>query len=105
MHPSTIRLATAEDLPAVQRLVGDAALDLRSLAFGNGHRYSLVLDDVDGELAAAAVIRLAASEGTLELLAVKSRFRDSDIEKRMLGVAEALCDAFGCDRLVVPCAA
>lgn len=111
MPSTTIRLATDEDLPAVQRLIetdGElhGALDLRTLSTKNGHRYALVLDHPDGSgLAAAAVITLAEEEATLGLLAVADRFRHQGIEDRMIGVAEALCDAFGCDRLVVPSAA
>lgn len=105
---NTIRLATEDDVTAVQRLIADDAasdLDLRSTTTDGGHRYVLVLDDDRGGLAAAAIVALDASEAKLELLAVDPAHRETGIEKRMLGVAEALCEAFGCERLVVPTAA
>lgn len=104
---NTIRLATGDDLAAMQRLIADdaaSALDLRSTTSDGGHRYVLVLDDDRGGLAAAAIVALGESEATLELLAVDPAHRETGIEKRLLGVAEALCEAFGCERLVVPTA-
>lgn len=80
-------------------------MDLRSSSTDTGRRYALVLDDDDGGIAAAAVVTMAAHDARLELLAVEPGYRERGVEERMLGVAEALCDAFGCDRLVVPHAA
>ena len=54
----------------------------------------LVLDDA-GAIVAAAVIDERDGAGQLELLVVEPTRRGRGIEERMLGVIEALCEAFG----------
>lgn len=97
---STIRLATPNDAEAIAELLNDPAVGERLtnlLVTAPGQRYALVLDEDDGSLAAAAVITLdAAHHGHLELLAVSPRHAEDPIERRMVGVAQALCAAFGC---------
>lgn len=99
--PRTIRLATPEDLPRIQELVtGD--VDLRTIP---AHRYLLVLDDEHGELAATASVTLEDGRGHLGFLAIAPGSEGEHLEDRMIGVAEALCTAFGCHTLDVEHAA
>ncbi len=94
---STIRLATSEDLPKIRTLVsGDH--DLRVIP---GHRYLLVLDSEGGTLAAAASVTIDDERGHLGFVAIAPGFEGEHLEDRMIGVAEALCSAFGCDTLDV----
>jgi N-acetylglutamate synthase-like GNAT family acetyltransferase len=105
----TIREATAADLDAVELL-----LRAQPSGFARrreqinaprvaGRRHLLVLDAPDGEgLAAAALVDIDDHRGHLVLLAVARRFEGAKVEDRMIGVAEALCKAFGADTLDVP---
>lgn len=65
------------------------------------HRYLLVLDGEHGELAAAASVILDKGRGHLGFLAIAPGSEGEHLEDRMIGVAEALCSAFGCDTLDV----
>ncbi|HSN26162.1 MAG TPA: hypothetical protein VLT45_07745 [Kofleriaceae bacterium] len=65
------------------------------------HRYLLVLDNEDGSLAAAASVTLQDGRGHLGFLAIAPGSEGEHLEDRMIGVAEALCSAFGCDTLDV----
>lgn len=94
---STIRLASAADGPRIRRLV-----PTEDLSTVPGHRFVLVLDAPNGQLAAAAVVTLEHSRGHLGLLAIAPECEGEHIEDRMIGVAEALCSAYGCDTLDVP---
>lgn len=94
---NTIRLATPEDLPRIRDLVAGVH-DLRVIP---GHRYLLVLDGEDGSLAAAASVTLDDGRGHLGFLAIAPGAEGERLEDRMIGVAEALCSAFGCDTLDV----
>jgi GNAT superfamily N-acetyltransferase len=103
---STIRLGTSADAVAIQKLLrtsGDGnGRDLTAITTVSGRRYLLVLDAPDGELAAAAQVTLDNERGHLGLLAIAERFHGIGLEHRLLAVAEALCDAFGCEGLDVP---
>jgi N-acetylglutamate synthase-like GNAT family acetyltransferase len=102
---STIRIGTADDLPAVQQLIDAghrAEIPSASmLSTVMGKRYLLVLDAPDGGLAAAAHISIDGVLAHLDLLAVAPEFHDEHLESRMVGVAEALSAAFGCKALDV----
>ena len=89
---ATIREATPDDLAAVRVLLDDDAE--RTLETIPGQRHLLVLDAPDGGLAAAALVHIERSCGHVALLAVAPRFAGQGIEERMIGVAEALCEAY-----------
>ena len=95
---STIRIGTADDVPAVQQLLEETSgTGEQVLATEPGTRYLLVLDGPDGGVAGAAQLTFDGGHGHLALLAIAERFHGEGIEHRLIGVAEALCDAFGCD--------
>ena len=96
---STIRIGTADDVPAVQQLLDETSkgASVQVLATEPGTRYLLVLADPDGGVAGAAQLTFDGGHGHLALLAIAARFHGEGIEHRLIGVAEALCDAFGCD--------
>ncbi len=98
---STIRIGTADDLPAVRQLIEAEHRDAISLLTEEGKQYLLVLDAPDGSLAAAAHILIDGARARLDLLAVAPAFHDEHLESRMVGVAEALSAAFGCSALQV----
>lgn len=102
MPTQTVRIATSEDVPAVQALA--AKQDSRELTTIAGERYTLVLDAPDGGLAAAAQVTLEKPRGHLRMLAFAKRWAGEALEARMIAVARALCEAFGCDSLDVPSA-
>lgn len=102
----TIRTATPADLPAVKRLLGDAhAHAARSLETIPDAGFWMVLDDASGGLAAAMLVTIDDDRGhrrcRLALLALAAHHHGDGLEARMVGVAEALCRAFGCDTLDV----
>jgi N-acetylglutamate synthase-like GNAT family acetyltransferase len=102
---STIRIGTSSDVPAVQRLLRDSdpsQRDLPALPSVPGRTFLLVLDAPGGGLAAAAQLTLEDHRGHLGLLAIANPFQGEGLEHRMIGVAEALCTAFGCESLDVP---
>jgi N-acetylglutamate synthase-like GNAT family acetyltransferase len=100
----TVREATTEDLPAIAELLGTRAPGSGPLTVGRepGRRHLLVLDAPDGGLAAAALVTIEGQRGHLAMLAVARRFDGAGLHERMIGVAEALCRAFGADALDVP---
>ena len=104
----TIREATANDLDAVERLLRTqpSGFTRHSEQVGlpreAGRRHLLVLDAPEGGLAAAALVHIEAGRGPLVMLAVAKPFEGRGLEDRMIGVAEALCSAFGADTLDVP---
>lgn len=93
-----VRVARVEDAASIERLLrtsGDpVAVDAAWLSSTPGRRHVLVVDGGDDELAAIAVVRLLPPHGHVDLLAVAPEHRD--VARRLLGVAAALCDAFGC---------
>lgn len=95
---STIRLATDADLPRVRALApGD-----QDLSIVPGRRLVLVLEAPDGEVAAVAALTIERPRCHLAFLAVAKSHAGERLEDRMIGVAEALCQAYGCDTLDVP---
>jgi N-acetylglutamate synthase-like GNAT family acetyltransferase len=102
--PGTIREATAADLPAIDELMrAQASGSTRELCDRErGRCHLLVLDAPDGGIAAAALVHIAGTRGHLTMLVVASRFEGEGLEDRMIGVAEALCSAFGADTLDIP---
>jgi N-acetylglutamate synthase-like GNAT family acetyltransferase len=101
----TIRTATPDDVPALQRLIQSGRdsieVDQDLLTTITGRRHTLVLDAGEGKLAAVAVVTLEPPRAHLEILAIADEYRGHGLEDRMIGVAEALCDAFGCATLDV----
>lgn len=73
-----------------------------ALPRASGRRHLLVLDASEGGLAAAALVDIDGLRGHLVMLAVAQDFEGRGLEDRMIGVAEALCKAFGADTLDVP---
>jgi ribosomal protein S18 acetylase RimI-like enzyme len=106
-HP-TIREATAADLDAVEQLLRAQPSGFASrpeevaLPRAAGRRHLLILDAPDGGLAAAALVDIDGHRGHLVMLAVAQGSEGHGLEDRMIGVAEALCKAFGADTLDVP---
>ena len=91
----TIRSAADDDLPRAIVLLRDHGLTVpRDLDPHHPGRHVLVLDSA-GELLAVAVLQIAAGHG--HLVALATAHADRALEDRMIGVAEALCDAFGAD--------
>lgn len=64
-------------------------------------RYVLVLDAPFGGLAAATIVALAPPQAHLEVLVIDDRCASPALEARLIGVAEALAQAFGCGSLDV----
>jgi hypothetical protein len=99
----SIRLATEKDRSAIDALLygSHRAVELTTVP---GSRYALVLEDVCGRVAAAAVVIIdrARERGHLAMLVVAKELDGAGIENRVVGVAEALCCAFGCKTLDVP---
>jgi N-acetylglutamate synthase-like GNAT family acetyltransferase len=104
----TIREATTDDLDAVERLLRaqPSGFALRpddiALPRASGRRHLLVLDAPGEGLAAAALVDIEGSRGHLVMLAVARGCEGHGVEDRLIGVAEALCKAFGADTLDVP---
>lgn len=105
MVPPTVRVATLKDLPEVGRLLElQEALDLAEATRVTAaeRRYVLVVDAEGGGLAAVAMVSLAGHVTHLNGLAMDARYATSELESRILGVAEALGRAFDCEHLDVP---
>jgi GNAT superfamily N-acetyltransferase len=100
---SSVRAATETDLPAARALLSLPATwtparfaDAQATA-----RYLLVCDAPGGGLAAAAIVSFTAGRAQLEALQLAPDHESTALETRMLGVAEALAEAFGCHALGV----
>jgi hypothetical protein len=95
--PTTVHEATAEDIAAIRELLRARACEPGGVALSQepGRRHVLALDAPDGGLAAAAIVEIEGERGQLVMLVVASRFEATGLEVRMIGVAEALCEAFG----------
>jgi len=99
----SIRKATPGDLPEIERLLEEAAsrgqpqeLPVRQV----GRHHLLVVDAPDGQgLAAAALLVIQRARGTLAMIVVDKRYEPSGLSDRLVGVAEALCRAFGAKAL------
>lgn len=96
---STIRIGTAENVPAVLRLIHEQPASA-TFCTPSGTCDLFVLDSPDGAgLAAVAHVTFDAAHAQLDLLAIAPRLVREHVEGRMLSVAEELCVAFGCDHL------
>lgn len=63
----------------------------------------LVLNGADGELIAAAMFSIVNGHGHLHMLVVAPEADEAHaLEQRMIGVIEAMCDAYGATTLDVP---
>src|SRR4051812_10484151 len=91
----TIRSAANDDLPRATELLREHGMSVpHDLDRPRPGRHVLVLDS-GRELLAVAVLQMAAGHG--HLIALAMAHADRALEDRMIGVAEALCDAFGAD--------
>jgi len=71
-----------------------------ALALIRRERGCLVVDAPDGQgLAAAALLVIQRARGTLAMIVVDKRYEPSGLSDRLVGVAEALCRAFGAKAL------
>ena len=102
---STIRAATRDDLPAIERLLAAQPTARRqtaeSLAAPPPGHHVLVLDAPTGGLAACALLALEGDRGHLMLLAIARAYEGTGLEDRMIGVIDAICAAFGVHTLDV----
>lgn len=67
-----------------------------------GSRYVFVLETPSGEIAAGAIVRIDEDCCHLDALGVSERYYGHKLEDRMIAIAEALCQAYGCASLDVP---
>jgi hypothetical protein len=101
----TIRVATCADRPELERLLERplrSEHDAAKSATASARRYQLVVDAPSGGLCAAAIVALAPPHAHLEALAIDERYACHELEARLIGVAGALAEAFGCASLDVP---
>ena len=96
-----IRLATPDDAPEVARLLHVDDVGGLPLAVLGNH-YLLVVDALDGGLAAAAVVRMEAPRAMLRVLAVAKPYESDDLEDRVIAFVEEMSVAFGCTQLDIP---
>jgi hypothetical protein len=94
--PGNIRNATVVDTAALSRLLTTTPANVNAL-LSRGH--TLVLDRCDGTLGAAIHLDLVDGRATMDMLVVDPSLAGCDLEDRMTGVARALCEAYGCDRV------
>jgi N-acetylglutamate synthase-like GNAT family acetyltransferase len=102
----TVRYADAKDLPAIRALMmrnpKQRHIDERLLSRIGRGRHLLVLDDENGAVVAAAMFSIVNRHGRLHLLVVAPEADEAHaLEQRMLGVIEAMCDAYGAKTLEV----
>ncbi len=102
----SVRIATAADAPALAELVNRAysieaffvegdrtnAREIEQLVRGG----PFVVLEQPGGLAAAVYIELGADRGYFGMLAVRPELQRMGLGKRMVRIAEALCEARGC---------
>jgi hypothetical protein len=83
----SVRRANAADQSALQRLIGDAPPACHALVF-----------DIAGTVVAAMKVVCDGTLAHVQALVVDPGFEElaQPIEERMLGVATALCEAYGC---------
>ena len=107
---ASVRRAGRSDVPAITRLI-NRAYEVERF-FVDGDRTSeaevaamaaagqlLVLDDATGGAAAAIQVEARGDAGYFGLLSVDPELRGLGLGRRMVGVAEALCQALGCRRM------
>lgn len=97
-----IRNAAPRDLAELARLCAGDKVDMRLFDAAHRHPFGhLLVFELDGAIRAATYVVIDEAHGLrarLELLLVDpavARARKS-IEDRMIGVASALCEAYGC---------
>jgi GNAT superfamily N-acetyltransferase len=107
---ASVRRAAGSDVPAITRLVNRAYQvedffvegprtsepEIAKLAAAN---QLVVLDGTDGGLAAAIQIDASGIRGYFGLLSVDPAYQGLGLGRRMVAVAEALCEAMGCRRM------
>jgi GNAT superfamily N-acetyltransferase len=107
---ASVRRAADSDVPAITRLV-NRAYQVEDF-FVDGPRTSeaeiarlaaahqlVVLDGAGGGLAAAIQVDASGERGSFGLLSVDPDFQGLGLGRRMVAVAEALCEAMGCRRM------
>lgn len=87
-----VRTADLFDLDELVRLLSAAAHTIASYL---SHGHLLVLDRGDGRLGAACHLEIAVDHSTVDLLVVDPEIRDDGVRQRMIGVAQAMCEAYG----------
>jgi hypothetical protein len=104
----SIRNAEPDDAPELARLLAAVRIDPEALGgdLAPGEQGHLLVLDLDGALCAAACVTLERGtrpRARLRLLIVDPALRSAErgVEARMIGVAIALCEAYGCAELDV----
>jgi hypothetical protein len=90
---SRIRSANLLDIGELCRLLSTAATTIAAY-LARGHL--LVLDRGDGTLGAACHVTMQPDRSTIDLLIVDPATPEASLPQRMVGVANALCEAYGC---------
>lgn len=96
-----IRNANLLDLGELSRLLSAATHTIMSY-LTRGHL--LVLERRDGTLRAACHLEMKADRSTIDLLVVDATTSDAAVQQRMVGVANALCEAYGYPGATAPIA-
>lgn len=107
---ASVRRAARADVPAITRLI-NRAYQVEAF-FVDGDRISerevtaladagqlIVLDGAAGGIAAAIQIIPSGDRGYFGLLSVDPDYQGLGLGRRMVAVAEALCEAMGCRKL------
>jgi N-acetylglutamate synthase-like GNAT family acetyltransferase len=102
----TVRLAGPEDVPALSELVervegsapGESRAEVQALLDGG---YTLVLPQESGDIGGAAHLEIAGDVGHLDFLIVAPEVDTASTEERLVAIAEAMCQAYGCRSLDV----
>lgn len=110
--PGSIRSAEPRDRAQIARLLAGSGIDAQTLAVeldGPSQHGHVLVFDLDGAVRAVAHVQVvtdAAPRGWLQLLVVDPAVAEigASIEDRMLAVAAALCEAYGCPELEVAAA-
>ena len=104
---ASVRRAADSDVPAITRLVnrayqvedffvdGDRIAEREVAALAEANQL-VVLDGAGGGLAAAIQVDPSGERGYFGLLSVDPDFQGLGLGRRMVAVAEALCEAMGC---------
>jgi GNAT superfamily N-acetyltransferase len=105
---ASVRRASSADVPAITALI-NRAYRVEDF-FVDGDRISerevaalatqlVVLDGSEGGLAAAIQVDPTGERGYFGLLSVDPAYQGLGLGRRMVAVAEALCEAMGCRRM------
>ncbi|MDX2089532.1 MAG: hypothetical protein SFX73_16885 [Kofleriaceae bacterium] len=87
-----IRNASLLDIAELSRLLSTAA---HTIATYLSHGHLLVLERRDGTLEAACHVEMQRDRSMIDLLVVDPANHDAAVRQRMVGVANALCEAYG----------